>query len=281
MISTWYAIGRRRRRSQGPLVTFGYGTDLHYADANNYGSPPIDKYLRDGDNKLDDAVTYWNSESLAFVMFGGDFIDGLYRTGAQNLTDLSYIQSRFDLLTHQKYYVFGNHDMDKLTKAQFMSGTGMTEKYYYFDKNGVRFIVLDACYRSDSDSDDFSAGNFSSDALKEFVPPNERAWLTNTLGSAPGKCLIFTHQSLYDETYNMCINNAQAVRSILEASGKVLAVISGHEHIDQEVTVNGIPYYNMRAMTRQAYPANAYAKIEVYADKLVIHGQGNQASYNI
>ena len=57
------------------------------------------------------------------------------------------------------------------------------------------------------------------------------------------------------------MKNAAAVRKVLEASGKVRAVITGHQHDGGQCKVNGIPYYTLRAMVEGPAPAsNSYAE---------------------
>ena len=218
----------------------------------------------------------------------GDYVDAGHiaytpeRTQAQALVDLQYIETIYDNFSGTRYYSFGNHDTDKMSKATFIANTTMISKYYYFDVNGIRFIVLDATFLSDSDSADFDTGNQDpANHLTDYVPPTERTWLASTISSATGKVIVFCHQSLHSDTDPLSVNNASIVRGIIETYGNVLAVITGHEHINLKTVINTIPYYSMNAMTAGAYPANAYAIIKVYASNVVkIIGYGSQTSYN-
>ena len=267
-----------------PIVSFGFGTDLHYGLIPNYAG----RFPQDGFNKLTDAVNLWNTKSLNFAFINGDYIDAGHiaytyeRTQAEALVDLQNIETVYDNFIGTRYYSFGNHDTDKMSKATFIANTTMISKYYYFDVNGIRFIVLDATFLSDSDSADFDTGNQDpANHLTDYVPPTERTWLASTLSSATGKVIVFCHQSLHSDTDPLSVNNASIVRGIIETYGNVLAVITGHEHINLKTVINTIPYYSMNAMTAGAYPANAYAIIKVYASNVVkIIGYGSQTSYN-
>ena len=42
-----------------------------------------------------------------------------------------------------RYHVLGNHDMDKATKAEIQKFWGMKKRYYHFEQNGWRFVVMD------------------------------------------------------------------------------------------------------------------------------------------
>jgi hypothetical protein len=268
-----------------PLASFGFGTDLHYNPAiTSY----VGLYPSAGNQKLADAVNYWNTRGLDFVLIDGDYTDAGHaehgtteRTKAESISDLQYIDSVFAGLTTSRYLTIGNHDMDKVSKAELIANTSITSNYYFFDKGGVRFIVLDACYLSDADGTDFDSGNHEPENhLTAYVPPAERTWLTNTLASATGKAVVFCHQSLNSNTDPLSVKNAAAVRTILENSGKVIAVLTGHEHVNRKDVINGIPYYSMAAMAATAYPNNAYAVVKVYQRKVVIEGRGTQQSYN-
>jgi len=270
--------------NKAAFVQFGFGSDLHYGLISNYAG----RYPQAGDEKLTDAITVWNSKSLGFVHMNGDFVDAGHiqytpeRNESEALTDLQLIEGVFQTATAPRKYAFGNHDLDKMSKATFIANTAMVDKYHFFDQNGIRFIVLDATFLSDNDTNDFDTGNFDPDNhLTDFVPPNERTWLTNTLASATGKVVVFCHQSLHSNTNDLSVNNAAAVRTILDNSNKVTAVLTGHEHINLKTILNGIPYYSMDAMTKGAYPANAYAIVRVYEGKIEIDGFGNQSNYNL
>lgn len=61
------------------------------------------------------------------------------------------------------------------------------------------------------------------------------------------------------------VRNAAEVRALLEASGKVRAVIMGHQHCGGEGIVNGIPYYALAAMVAGRGPeANSFAEATIY-----------------
>lgn len=262
------------------LATFGFGTDLHSADIPNlYGYNQ-----RDGAPKLQDAVNFWNTITLDFVMLNGDYVDdafgsfGTSRSLAANLADLDRIEVIFSKVSVPRKYLFGNHDMISMSKANFIAHTSMPAKNYSWDINGIHFIALDADFSADTDGTDYDTSNFTQ--LIEFIPPGERTWLASDLAATSLPCVVFCHMSLDNDSSNLNVDNAPAVRTILEASGKVIAVITGHEHTNRKSVINGIPYYSMMAMTTGTYPTNAYAVVNVYSNKIVVKGQGGQTSYS-
>jgi hypothetical protein len=269
----WPRFGRGGDRS---LVRFGFFTDLHYADKD----PASNRFYRDAPAKLADAVSLFNSRGVSFVYNNGDLVDGSGSRTA-TLAALSTVMTTVNTATAPRYHNGGNHDYEQLDLADYAGGTGMDPTgYYFFDVNGIRFITLDACYSADSDSSHYDKSNFT--YQDTYVPPTQRAWLTATLASAAGKVVIFCHQILHSQVGASMVKNSDAVRTILEASGKVIGVFAGHAHINDYVKKNGIPYWTMQAAAEGAHPLNAYAVISVRPDfSIEIEGFSQQTTWGI
>ena len=61
------------------------------------------------------------------------------------------------------------------------------------------------------------------------------------------------------------VKNAAAVRDVLETSGKVKAVFTGHQHSGLIDIVKGITYYSLRGLVLNAgAEENSYALAEVF-----------------
>jgi hypothetical protein len=172
----------------------------------------------------------------------------------------------------------GNHCIQTLTKTQFLNELKRDRGHYAFDRAGFRFIVLDACYRRDGIS--YDAGNF--DWKDSEIPPSERAWLTQQLKTTPGRALVFVHQRL-DIPGVHAVTSAAEVRSILENSGKVLAVFQGHSHQNDHREINGIDYCTMRAVIEgSGAENNGYSVVSVYPDgRLALKGFRAQRDYPV
>ena len=64
------------------------------------------------------------------------------------------------------------------------------------------------------------------------------------------------------------MKNAPAIRAVLEASGKVLAVFQGHSHKNDLNEINGIHYCTLVAMVEgSGEKNNGYALLDVLADR--------------
>jgi len=103
------------------------------------------------------------------------------------------------------------------------------------------------------------------------VPDWELAWLGKTLAIAPGPTVVFGHQCLDPSADpNHLVRNAAAVREVLERSGKVAAVFTGHEHNGGGCVHNGIFCYTLRALVKASLPAsNGFAGVEIYPSGLI------------
>jgi len=228
-----------------PLVRFGVVTDVHYADKELSGSVDYRGALA----KLQTAVTKLEGRGLDFIVELGDFKDDSGSASA-TLAKLDEIEAAFAAFSGGHYHVMGNHDTDVLTKDEFfahVSNTGFAaaQGYYSFVRGGVKFIVLDANFNSDSDSDHFSRGNWTWSVA--YIPPAERAWLEAELAAATCPVVVFCHQRL-DGTGSYFVKNAAEVRRIIENSSKVIGVFAGHEHAGGRNNINGVCYYTLRSL---------------------------------
>jgi len=259
------------------IVRFGVVTDSHSADADTRMSRPYRESL----DKMRAAVAKLNEERLDFIVELGDFKDqNEPADGMKTLGYLKAIESVFGGFRGPRYHVLGNHDLDSLSKDQFLGATTNTDipkgrSFYDFAVKGVRFFVLDAAFRGDGIP--YDRGRFEwKDAN---LPADELVWLEKRLAASPDPAVVFIHQQLDGEGAYF-VKNAAAVRKILEDSGKVLAVFQGHRHEGMFHYINGIPYYTLKGMIEGSGPENtAYAAVEVDARRNVrVQGFGKADS---
>ena len=245
-------------------VRLGIVTDCHYADADTLGT----RFYRESPDKLTECVSLMNAERVDFLIELGDIKDQDGPPVEQRT--LSYLQAIEKVLrgfNGPTYHVLGNHDMDSISKIQFLRRVESTNiksgrSYYSFDLNSLRCVVLDANYRADGT--DYDHGNF--DWTDANIPPEELDWLRDDLAAAPGQVIVFIHQ-LLDGIGSVYVNNAADVRQILQASGRVLAVFQGHHHSGSYSNIAGIHYYTLKALVEGSGPENnSYAIAEVHPD---------------
>ena len=253
--------------SAAPLVRFGMVADLHYADKEPMEEETSTRYYRESLPKLEEAVSAFNAHRLDFAIELGDFKD-LTNGRDETLAALDRIEAAFAKFNGARYHVPGNHDFDCLTEDDFFSrtpnsGQGCGNGYYSFACNSVKFIVLDGCYTS-------GMKHYSAKTpwtwTDSNIPSEEMEWLKRELATANGHVVVFCHQRLdLSAEPRHLVKNAAEVRSILEKSGNVRAVVTGHQHTGGQSVVNGIPYYTLAAMVTGMGPnANCYAEAALY-----------------
>ena len=255
----WIIPGRRRGTAR-----FGIVTDSHYADADTIGS----RYYRHSLDKLNECVELMNEKKVDFLVDLGDFKDqGNPPIEQKTITYLRTVEKIFQNFNGPTYHVLGNHDMDSISKEQFLTnventGIERAKSYYSFDFNGLHFVILDANYKTDGT--DYNHGNF--DWTDANIPSQESNWLRQELAAAHGPTIVFIHQ-LLDGTGSVYVNNAADIRQILEQSGKVTAVFQGHHHEGSYSHIEGIHYYTLKAMVEgPGEENNSYAIVEFLPD---------------
>lgn len=255
-----------------PAVRFAMMTDLHHADKQMR----INRYYRKTLDKLKAAADELKKAKPAFVVELGDIIDKAPEVEVE-LAYLKQVHLAFSKLPGDKHYVLGNHCIDTLTKEEFLGVVGQDKSYYSFDKGGVHFIVLDACFLKDGTP----YGRNNSRWNDANFPNEELGWLAKDLKQTGNKAIVFVHQRL-DVDNGYAVNNAGAAREILEDAGNVLAVFQGHSHKNDHKVINGIHYCVHRAMVEGGEADdNGFSTIDVFADGTVrLKGFYDQQDYD-
>jgi hypothetical protein len=138
-----------------------------------------------------------------------------------------------------RYHVLGNHDMDGgFTTAQTCAFLGSAGPYYAFTAGPVRGLVLNG-----NESGGKATG------YKRFVGAEQLAWLERELVQTDRPVVIFIHQPIDESTgVSIGVENSAAVRAVIEkAAAKVVAVFSGHFHMDYDHVVNGVHHIQINS----------------------------------
>ncbi|MCA9032702.1 MAG: metallophosphoesterase, partial [Planctomycetaceae bacterium] len=272
--TTCIQLGRRAFLKQGTLVLtaaalsspmllaedatsqlrVGLVTDLHYADK----APAGTRHYRETLDKLVEAATQFERDEPAFLVELGDFIDAADSVDVEQ-GYLKTINREFSPICKDRHYVLGNHCVDTLKKEEFLEGVEQEKSYYSFDRNGIHFVVLDSCFRSDGEP--YGRKNFKwTDAN---IPAAELEWLQADLNASDKPVIVFAHQRL-DVSNNHGVKNNAAVRKVFEASGKVLAVFQGHSHQNDLKDIGGIHYCTLVAMVEgSGAENNGYSLMDI------------------
>ena len=252
-------------------IRFGLITDLHHADKAPAGS----RHYRETRDKLEEAAKQFAADQPAFLVELGDFIDAADTVDTEKRY-LTTINRQFAAICKDRHYVLGNHCVDTLTKDEFLGQIEQEKSYYSFDRGHCHFVVLDACFRSDG----VAYGRKNSVWTDTHLPAAELEWLTADLRATTKPVVILAHQRL-DVSNNHGVKNSSEIRTILETSGKVLAVFQGHSHQNDLKDIGGIHYCTLVAMVEgSGVDNNGYATVDIdHSGTIQVHGFRRQKDY--
>lgn len=247
------------------VLRFGIITDVHYADRE----PSNTRFYKDSIDKLHQAIDFFNEEGLDFIIELGDLKDqDVVPEKSKTIEYLNYIEKIFKSFNGPSYHVLGNHDVDSISKEEFLqytSNPAETDKktYYSFIFCGIKCIVLDANFNEDGTP--YDSGGF--DWSKAFIPREQQDWLSKELSEVNTPVIVFIHQlldSFSDVDKAVCVGNAEEVVVQLEKHN-ILAVFQGHYHDGHYSYRNNIHYWTMKGMIEGTFPENnSYAIVEVH-----------------
>lgn len=228
-----------------PLLRAGIITDMHHTTKADSDTRKYSAALK----KMRFFADAMKTAKPAFVIELGDFVDTLSRgtDPVKNSGKSNHCSFRFPVLIIMCWEIT---DFDNLRREVFLSNIDNTgipqgQTWYSWDANGIHFIVLDADYTPkgfrpyDMNTPEDTFWTWTD----TIVPPQELKWLEQDLRKSSGPVIVFSHQTLDrvdEQDHN--IKNASAVRALLEESGRVLAVISGHDHQGGYSNIRGIHY---------------------------------------
>ena len=114
----------------------------------------------------------------------------------------------------------------------------------------------------------------------------QRDWLKAELAAAEKagqQVVVFSHHPVLAEssTAGHLLWDHQEVLTILDQSPAFTAWINGHDHAGGFAERKGRSYLTMPAVVNSDPANNAYATVDVFADRMEIHGVGDVASRTI
>lgn len=229
------------------MIKFGIFADAHYAKDKQYGTRYCDLSIK----KLDRIIEKFNQENVNFVVCLGDTIDS-EKDFKQDTKNLNILYDSFNKLDAPLHIVLGNHDLEAMSKEQFLKTCFIDEftQYYSFMYESNKFIVLDANFKSTGES--YERGNYRwSDS---FIDEKQLEWLERELNIKDcDNVIIFIHQNLDPKTYDdkldpHVVKNAKEIRELMEKSEKKITVVQGHYHAGYNQMINDIKYITLKAL---------------------------------
>jgi 3',5'-cyclic AMP phosphodiesterase CpdA len=273
-----------------PLIRFGVLADPQYADA-----PPwleMQRYYANSLSKLHAAIEVLNGEDLAFVVTLGDLID-------RGWESFEPVLSVYQELRHETFMLPGNHDFsiapDRLDAVH--QRLGMPAAWHDFERNGIRFVVIDGneiSLFSSRESDPRhglaqerlqalkAAGASNANPWNGGISEAQYAWLEAVLERARAageQVVVLGHYPLFPANdHNLW--DCERLTALFRRSGNVAAYLSGHNHAGNLGRDGSTWYVNFKGMV-DTEKDNAFAVVELYADRIEIIGHGREESRSL
>lgn len=246
-------------------VKFSVFSDLHASET----------FVPDGEQRLDAILERAKQEQVDFVIHCGDFC----------MDPHSALVNKYNSFSIPTYHVLGNHDSDQYPLEEVVAGWGMPGEYYYFDKNGFRFIVLNSNYYRYEDRDvAYSLGNYYKfGPYRDYVSREQVAWLEETVMASPYPMVLLSHNNLaLDDKQGDALKNREEVQAVIrkahENGKRILLCINGHFHVDYMRIYEHVCYLDMNSATMYWMPTQHHLFPEEYHE--AHPGARNIAIYN-
>jgi predicted phosphodiesterase len=246
------------------------------------------RYYKKAPQRLREAVTILNKDSLAYTIHLGDFID-------QNIKSLDSILPTWNTLNSKTYHVLGNHDFDveETNKLQMLDKLNIKNRYYSFVKNDWRFIVLDgndlSFYGTTNKKKEQQTdsvfnllegkdlpylkkwnGALSTDQLKWIQTELDEAIVKNQ------KVGFYCHFPIYPIDQHNIWNREQFL-SLIKPYKNVKVFFNGHNHEGAYQLVDNVHYLTFKGMV-DTENTSAFAKIKFDEDTLFVQGFDREIS---
>ena len=204
------------------LLTFAICTDIHQ------------DIMHDGPQRLTSFVEAAAEAQVDMAIQLGDFCQP---TEANR--DFLAI---WEALQVPRYNVLGNHDMDSgATREQTVAYMSMPSRYYAFDIRGWRCVVLDGNDPEDPPKPGYPCG----------VAEDQIQWLRADLVATDLPVLLFIHQAMDRGDLWGADDLLSVLRDANRSAGwqQVVAVFSGHHHLDYAHCIDGIWHIQINSMS--------------------------------
>jgi hypothetical protein len=265
------------------LFSFGLIADVQYADVEKAGR----RDYRNSLNKLEKCVSEFNKLNLSFTVTLGDLIDRDYASFDKTLPILGKSKAPV-------HNVIGNHDfeVEEKFKGEIRGRLKNKNGYFDFKVDDFIFIVLDGtdfstfAYVKESDQYNFALAKY--EEIKKAglnnaylwnggIGGKQFKWLRRRLqkaGRANKKVILFCHWPLLPENGTQLWNNKD-VLTLINNHECVVAWIAGHHHAGSYLKSGNIHHLTIKGMVEAKFDTSC-GIIEVYPDKLLLRGYGDQ-----
>jgi manganese-dependent ADP-ribose/CDP-alcohol diphosphatase len=262
----------------------GVISDCQYCDCN----VKWDRYYKKAPQRLEEAITVLNKDSITYTIHLGDFID-------KNFESLDRILPLWGKLESPSYHVLGNHDFEvkDSLKEEVIKKLNLKKRYYSFVEKDWRFIVLDgndlsfhgALTVAKKEQTD-SLFNLLKDKelpyLKKWngaLSSNQLSWIKAELDFAVKnnqKVGFYCHFPIFPIDQHNIWNREQFL-SLIKPYNNVKIFFNGHNHAGAYQIENNVHYLTFKGMV-DTENTSAFAKVQFNKDTIIIEGYHREPS---
>ena len=231
------------------LFSFAVATDIHWSSSNSIGD--LGRMYTYSDRLLADVVSAINAESVNFTILLGDLTDNGLAYEFDNVTE------RLNKLDKPFYPVIGNHDKSEGAWITQWARLGQENTTYSFNFAGWHFIILDSVNDTNTEQ-----GILTYDIMK---------WLQDLKAHKTMPTIICLHFLVNDvpglaelcafSGFNPYIENKKEFKVMLNNYTNVVAVLSGHGHLNSITCNNNVTFIETASVIQ--YPIT-YDIYQVY-----------------
>lgn len=238
------------------IIKFGIFADLHL------------DIMHDGEMRLNEFLDSARKEKPDFVFSLGDFCyplgcrctkcrDGKLPINLKNsMEHEGDIEKNLELLRQYNefeipsYHAFGNHEFDFAHKDALLALFKMPYRYYSFEVNGWKFIVLDPNNYKDENGmiHPYEYGNYFGYDLP-YIDSEQLEWFGKEVSGSSLPIVVFSHQSILGFGNHDIRNNSDLLDIIDASGGRVKMCINGHMHEDRFTKRNDVVYFSLNSIS--------------------------------
>ncbi len=238
------------RKDQEHNVSFGLITDCQYVNHEDetYTIPAnvpmtYNCTYRDSPRKLQDAIRFFNTRKLDFIVHLGDFID-------RDVRDIKILNNVTDQSIAPLWHVLGNHEYKDKTHAieHVVDLYQMPARYYTKEVGNYKFIIIDSSEEGviahQEDTPAWDQGVKLIQAMQDEGLPNahpwnggignkQLRWVESQIQDAESKgqyTILFSHHPIFPPGPLNMLNDIQFL-SMINKYKSVKGFFNGHNHL--------------------------------------------------
>jgi 3',5'-cyclic AMP phosphodiesterase CpdA len=258
-------------------MRFALVSDVHFGP-NAYHDGKLRKLTHRAPELLSSVVEQLNREERPELLINlGDSIEDKDRDA--DLEEYARFVSVLSGAQAELLHVAGNHDQVNLSDQDLRKLWQHDDELYYSrDFGGVHFAVLRTVEQKD---------------VAIHVPEEQVAWLAADLARCAAPAIVLMHHPAsdmrlegnrwFEKAPHICrVSGRKALRQVIEASGKVVAVFNGHVHWNHLDVIAGIPYVTLQSMIENldddapGRAAGAFAVCDIDERRLLVRVRGEE-----